>query len=75
MDRWTGVITTRYQTGQSRETTAVYDRSIVRAVKKNLKTGVGDITNKLHGAAVKVSLPTVSTGGRPYHKIQPTHCQ
>ncbi|MCJ8740406.1 hypothetical protein PDJAM_G00058690 [Pangasius djambal] len=55
----TGVLTTRHRTGRPRKTTAVDDRNIVRAVKKNPQTTVSDITNNLHRAGVQVSQSTV----------------
>uniref|UniRef100_A0A0E9XQ99 Transposase Tc1-like domain-containing protein n=1 Tax=Anguilla anguilla TaxID=7936 RepID=A0A0E9XQ99_ANGAN len=54
-----GVLSNRYRTGRPRKTTAVDDRNIVKAVKKNLKTSVSDITNNLHRTGVKVSQSTV----------------
>jgi len=53
----TGVL--RRQTGRPRKTSAVDDRNIVRAVKKDPKTTVSDISNNLQRAGVKVSLSTV----------------
>ena len=53
------ILSNRHQTGRPRKTTAVDDRNIVRAVKKNPKTSVSDITNNLHRAGVKVSQSTV----------------
>lgn len=55
----TGVLTTRHRTGRPRKTTAVDDRNIVRAVKKNPQITVSNITNNLHLAGVKVSQSTV----------------
>ena len=54
-----GVLSNRHRTGRPRKTTAVDDRNIVRAVKKNPKTSVSDITNNLHRTGVKVSQSTV----------------
>ncbi|MCI4387222.1 hypothetical protein PGIGA_G00071680 [Pangasianodon gigas] len=51
----TCVLTTGHGTGRPRKTTAD-DRNIVRAVKKNQKTTVRDITNNLHRAGVKWEL-------------------
>ena len=55
----TGVLSNRRRTGRPRKTTAVDDRNIVRAVKKDPKTTVVGISNKLQRAGVKVSLSTV----------------
>lgn len=55
----TGVLTNAHRTGRPRKTTAVDDRIIVRAVKKNPQTTVTDITNNLHLAGVNVSRSTV----------------
>lgn len=55
----TGVLSNKHRTGRPRVTTAVDDRNIVRAVKKNPKTTVTDITANLHRAGVKVSQSTV----------------
>ena len=51
----TGLLTARFQTAWPRKTTAVDDRNIVRAVKKNPKTTVSNITNNPRSAGVKVS--------------------
>lgn len=51
----TGVLSNKHRTGRPRVTTAIDDRNIVRAVKKNPKTTVTDITANLHRAGVKVS--------------------
>ncbi len=47
------------RTGRSRKTSAVDDRNIVTAVKKDPKTTVSDISNNLQRAGVKVSQSTV----------------
>ncbi len=54
-----GVLNNRRRSGRPRKTSAVDDRNIVRAVKKNPKTTVSDITNNLQRAGVKVSQPAV----------------
>ena len=55
----TGVLSNRRGTGRPRKTAAVDDRNIVRAVKKDPKTTVSDISNNLQRAGVKVSQSTV----------------
>ncbi len=55
----TGVLSTTPQTGRSRKTSAIDDRNIVTAVKKDPKTTVSDISNNLQRAGVKVSQSTV----------------
>ncbi|KAF0047695.1 hypothetical protein F2P81_001328 [Scophthalmus maximus] len=50
----TGVLSNRRRTGTPRKTTAVDDRNIVRAVKKDSKTAVGDISNNLQRAGLKL---------------------
>lgn len=55
----TGVLSNRHRTGRPRKTTAADDRNIVRAVKKDPKTTVGEISNNLQRAGVKVSASTV----------------
>lgn len=55
----TGLLTTRHRTGRPRKTSAVDDRNIVRAVKKNPQTTVSSITNNLMRAGVNVSQSTV----------------
>lgn len=55
----TGLLTTRHRTGRPRKTSAVDDRKIVRAVKKNPQTTVSSITNSLLLAGVNISQSTV----------------
>ncbi len=55
----TGVLSNTPRTGRSRKTSAVDDRNIVTAVKKDPKTTVSDISNNLQRAGVKVSQSTV----------------
>ncbi len=55
----TGVLSNINQTGRPRKTTAVDDRNIVRAVRKDPKTTVSEISNNLQRAGVKVSQSTV----------------
>ena len=55
----TGVLSNRRRTGRPRKTTAVDDRNIVRAVKKDPKTTVVDISNHLQRRGVKVTLSAV----------------
>ncbi len=55
----TGVLSNINQTGIPRKTTAVDDRNIVRAVRKDPKTTVSEISNNLQRAGVKVSQSTV----------------
>ena len=55
-----GVLSKTHRAGRPMKTTAIYDRNIVRAVKKNPKTSVSDITTNLHRAGVKVSQSNVS---------------
>ena len=50
----TGVLSNRRRTGRPRKTTAVDDRIIVRAVKKDPKTTVVDISNNFQSSGVKV---------------------
>lgn len=56
----TGVLSNRHRTGRPRKTTAVDDRNIVRAFRKDPKTTVSEISNNLQRAGVKVSQSTVS---------------
>ncbi len=56
---WFGVVSNTPRTGRSRKTSAVDDRNIVTAVKKDPKTTVSDISNNLQRAGVKVSQSTV----------------
>ncbi len=55
----TGVLSNTPRTGRSRKTSAVDDRNIVTAVKKDPKTTVSDMSNNLQRAGVKVSQSTV----------------
>lgn len=55
----TGVLTTRHRTGRPRKTSAVDDKQIVKAVKKNPQITVSNITNSLHLAGVNISQSTV----------------
>ena len=51
----TDVLNDRHGTGRPRKTSTVDDRNIVRAVKKDPKTTVSNISNNLQRAGVKVS--------------------
>ncbi len=55
----TGVLSNTPWTGRSRKTSAVDDRNIVTAVKKDPKTTVSDISNNLQRAGVRVWQSTV----------------
>ncbi len=55
----TGVLSNTPRMGRSRNTSAVDDRNIVTAVKKDPKTTVSDISINLQRAGVKVSQSTV----------------
>ncbi len=55
----TGVLSNTPWTGRSRKTSAVDNRNIVTAVKKDPKTTVSDISNNLQRAGVKASQSTV----------------
>lgn len=52
----TGILSNGHGTGRPRKTTAVDNRNIVKAVKKNPKTLLSDITNNIHNAGLKVPI-------------------
>ena len=48
------IVSNSHQTGRPKKATAVDDRNIVRAVKKNPNTSVADITNNLHRDCISI---------------------